>query len=122
LKIGKTGCPEDGLVSVEDMSAFQARKVYEATGLSCIASRTSFEIEPVPPSFSSNQKFLKDKVDQAMKSYGGASTSVKLRDRVLKNGNVLFNDIIDVSTFVDSQVDVNLMDDCARFDEEKVAE
>jgi hypothetical protein len=43
---------EDGLVSIEDMAAFQVRKVYEATGLLCIASRTSFEIKPVPPSSS----------------------------------------------------------------------
>jgi hypothetical protein len=57
------------------------------------------------------QKFLKDKVDVAMGSVGGAS--MKLRDRVLKDGKVLPNDIIDVSTFMDSQVDVNLMDDCA---------
>jgi hypothetical protein len=222
------GCPEDGLVSIEDMAAFKARKVYEATGLPCIASRTSFEIEPVPPSSSSSsssmsqqppgpmsqqppgrqassmsssprvtsgyrindigmnveylcdalrplseptrvtrfrtclcfydgemeifdygvcdvdiyftssmrtfiamaqaingmlqtlqltfgleyQKFLKDKFDQSLGAYGGGS--MKLRDRVLKDGKVLPNDIIDVSTFMDSQVDVNLMDDCAR--------
>lgn len=43
--------------------------------------------------------------------YGAAST--KLRDRVLKEGKVLPNDIIDVSAFMDSMVDVNLMDECA---------
>ena len=43
------GCPEDGLYSIEDMASYKARKVYEATGLPCIASRTSFEIEPIPP-------------------------------------------------------------------------
>mmetsp|Transcript_2882 Transcript_2882/g.6797 ORF Transcript_2882/g.6797 Transcript_2882/m.6797 type:complete len:209 (-) Transcript_2882:479-1105(-) len=40
--------------------------------------------------------------------------SIKLRDRVLRDGKVLPNKIIDVSTFMDSQVDVNLMDDCAK--------
>ena len=43
------GRPEDGLYSIEDMAAYKARLVYEATGLPCIASRTSFEIEPIPP-------------------------------------------------------------------------
>ena len=42
------------------------------------------------------------------------SASLKLRDRVLKDGKVLPNSIIDVSKFMDSQVDVNLMDDCAK--------
>jgi hypothetical protein len=42
------------------------------------------------------------------------SASLKLRDRVLKDGKVLPNSIIDVSTFMDAQVDVNLMDDCAK--------
>ena len=45
-------------------------------------------------------------------SLGPAST--KLRDRVLKDARVLPNKIIDVSKFMDSQVDVNLMDDCAQ--------
>ena len=40
--------------------------------------------------------------------------TVKLRDRVLKEGRVLPNDIIDVSAFMDSKADVNLMDDCAK--------
>jgi inosine/xanthosine triphosphate pyrophosphatase family protein len=43
------GRPEDGLYTIEDMAAYKARKVYEATGLPCIAARTSFEIEPIPP-------------------------------------------------------------------------
>jgi hypothetical protein len=42
------------------------------------------------------------------------SASLKLRDRVLKDGKVLPNSIIDVSGFMDSRVDVNLMDDCAK--------
>jgi hypothetical protein len=223
------------------MAAFKARKVYEATGLPCIASRTSFEVEPIPPSsgastsssssssssspfgmpmssqqqqqqspagrqqamtksprvtsgyrindigmnveylcdalrpmseptrvtrfrtclcfydgemeifeygvcdvdlyFASSmrtfiamasaingmlqtlqltfgleyQKFLKDNGSGGGNSYAhGGPASMKLRDRVLKDGKVLPNDIIDVSTFMDSQVDVNLMDDCAR--------
>ena len=41
------GCVEDGLFSIEDVASYKARKVYEVTGLPCIASRTSFEIEPV---------------------------------------------------------------------------
>jgi xanthine phosphoribosyltransferase len=46
---------------------------------------------------------------------GGAVSEVgiKLRDRVLKEGKVLPNDIIDVSSFMDSFVDVDLMDECA---------
>jgi xanthine phosphoribosyltransferase len=61
------------------------------------------------------QKFLKTRMDDAM--YGSSApggASVKLRDRVLKDGRVLPNDIIDVSKFMDSQVDVNLMDECAQ--------
>ena len=216
------GCAEDGLISIEDMASFKARKVYEVTGLPCIASRTSFEVEPVPlnlpqqlqqqsseppsrqkinPAYQNPrvvsgyrindiamnveylcnalrplseptrvtrfksclcfydgelevfdygvcdvdmyycnsmrtfipmaqainnllqtlqltfgleyQKFLKGRMDEAMGiSSGGAS--MKLRDRVLKDAKVLPNDIIDVSRFMDSQVDVNLMDDCAK--------
>jgi hypothetical protein len=48
------GRAEDGLYSIEDMAAYKARLVYEATGLPCIASRTSFEIEPIPPAFVAN--------------------------------------------------------------------
>lgn len=40
--------------------------------------------------------------------------SMKLRDRVLKDAKVLPNNIVDVSSFMDSMVDVNLMDDCAK--------
>ena len=50
--------------------------------------------------------------DRTISGLGGAS--IKLRDRVLKEGRVLPNDIIDVSAFMDSMVDVNLMDDCAK--------
>ena len=228
------GCPEDGLYTIEDVASYKARLVYEATGLPCIASRTSFEIEPVPISASSSssgssptapgmgpgansqtnralavayqnprvvsgykindigmnveylcnalrplseptrvtrfktclcyydgelevfdygvcdcdiyfatsmrtfipvaqainemvktmqlthglefQGFLKQLRDQAMAGYGGGlgRASMKLRDRVLKDGRVLPNDIIDVSKFMDSQIDVNLMDECAQ--------
>jgi len=45
---------------------------------------------------------------------GGGRASIKLRDRVLKEGKVLPNDIVDVSAFMDAMVDVNLMDDCAK--------
>lgn len=38
----------DGLASIEDVASFKARQVYNVTGLPCIASRTSFEVEPVP--------------------------------------------------------------------------
>jgi xanthine phosphoribosyltransferase len=214
----------DGLLSVQDMAAWKARQVYKVTGLPVIASRSGFEIEPVPSSSLTNfkdsisgptnrvaaanrmsnpkilsgyrindianhvdyltealkplsdptrktrftsclcfydgemeileygvcdvdifycnsmrtliplsqamnslvetlkftfgleyQKFLKTRIDDAI--YGTAmpgNASVKLRDRVLKDGRVLPNDIIDVSKFMDSQVDVNLMDECAQ--------
>ena len=213
----------DKKVTIEDMAAFKARSVYNVTGLPCIAARTSFDIEPVPPPEKLNpgvapqprpgsnaamsgmgqysprvmsgyrindignhvdylcdalrplsepsrvtrfksclcfydgeteivtygildcdmeyansvrtyiplaqavtemiqtvqltfgleyQGFLKQSMDHARYSSGGAS--MKLRDRVLKDGKVLPNDIIDVSAFMDSQVDVNLMDDCAK--------
>jgi xanthine phosphoribosyltransferase len=214
----------DGLHSVEDMAAWKARQVYKVTGLPVIASRTGFEIEPVPASSLTNfkdtissstnkaaaatrmsnskvlsgyrindiamhvdyltealrplseptrvtrfttclcfydgkmelfeygvcdvdmhfcnsmrtfiplsqamnamvgtlkmtfgleyQQFLRTRMDDAI--YGMAtpgSASMKLRDRVLRDGRVLPNDIIDVSAFMDSQVDVNLMDDCAK--------
>lgn len=204
---------DDGLHTIEDVASFKARQVYEVTGLPCIASRTSFEIEPVPslntgsgmdsrsmatslnprvasgykfndvgmhveyicdalrhisePSrvtrftsclcfydgeielysygvldcdlvFSNSlrtfipmskainemlktleltfglefQKWITKRMDEMTSGLGVAST--KLRDRVLKDGRVLPNDIIDVSAFMDSQVDVNLMDECAK--------
>ena len=37
---------------------------------------------------------------------------IKLRDRVLKEAKVLPNNIIDVSSFMDAYVDVDLMDEC----------
>lgn len=43
----------DGLASIEDVASFKARQVYNVTGLPCIASRTSFEVEPVPEKDSS---------------------------------------------------------------------
>lgn len=48
------GRAEDGLYTIEDVAAYKARKVYETTGLPCIASRTSFEIEPIPPAAIAN--------------------------------------------------------------------
>merc|ERR1712232_536248 len=43
------GCLEDSSVAtVEDIASYKARHVYNITGLPCIASRTSFEIEPIP--------------------------------------------------------------------------
>ena len=204
------GSLEDGFYSIEDIASFKARKVYEVTGLPCIASRSSFEIEPIPevntgggrgsaPTTSSRvssgyrfndigmhvdyicdalrplseptrvtefktclcyydgemevfeygiaevdlvfanslrtfipvsqavngmiktleltfgleyQPWLKKRVDETTTSFGGAS--VRLRDRVLKEGRVLPNDIVDVSSFMDSMVDVELMDQCAK--------
>lgn len=218
--------------SIEDLASYKARLVYEATGgLPTIASRSSFEIEPIPPEPSPNaaagggtgaankapfvsnnpkvlsgykvndiamhadyicdamrpvseptrvtrytsclcyydgeieifeygvcdvdlhfsnsfrtfipmaaainnmvetcqysfglefQAFAKKRFDDAT---GAGSTSgnyaaegigrasMKLRDRVLKDGKVLPNDIVDVSAFMDSQVDVDLMDECAK--------
>jgi hypothetical protein len=195
--------------SIEDIASYKARQVFEITGLPCIASRTSFEIEPIPtkllsqsgrPSTNDNprvlsgyrfndigahvdymcealmlfseptrvtrfrsclcyydgemelfdygvadidiyfansmrtfipmaqaineimkklqltfgleyQKWLRQRMDETMGAYGKAR--LKLRDRVLKEGKVLPNDIIDVSAFMDSKVDVNLMDECA---------
>ena len=40
---------EDRTRSIDDIASYKARKVFEVTGLPCIASRTSFEIEPVAP-------------------------------------------------------------------------
>jgi xanthine phosphoribosyltransferase len=57
-------------------------------------------------------KWLKTSQTEATSRFGNAVT--QLRDRVLKDGRVLPNDIIDVSAFMDSMVDVNLMDDCAK--------
>jgi hypothetical protein len=214
------GCAEDALhFSIEDLAAYKARKVFQATGLPCIASRTSFEIEPIPPAtgntntnpgdgkaaaatgisnprvlsgykindiamhvdylcealepmsepdrvtrftsclcfydgeidffeygvcevdlhFCNSMRtfipmaqainsmietlqltfgleymaFSRTRVDHALSGSLGKA-SLKLRDRVLKDGKVLPNDIIDVSQFMDSQIDVNLMDGCAK--------
>jgi hypothetical protein len=213
------GMDEDGLYSIEDVAAYKARKVYQVTGLPCIASRTSFEVEPIPPdSFMSSvtngkpsaatgitnpkvlsgykfndignhvdyvvdalqpmsepnrvtrftsclcfydgeteifeygvcdvdmifchsgrtfipmaqaihnmietlkltfgfeyQKWLKVMRDDASMATGTIGpASLKLRDRVLRDARVLPNDIVDVSAFIDSKVDVNLMDACAK--------
>lgn len=221
------GAVEDGLYTIEDMAAYKARTVFEVTGLPCVASRTSFEVEPVPPeSLTSSsttsggppskasaatgvnnpkvlsgyrindidnhvdylvdalqplsepsrltrftsclcfydgemeifeygvcdvdmafchsgrtfipmaqaihnmvetlkmtfdleyQKFLKAKRDDVSltgtRDDGIGSASLKLRDRVLRDARVLPNDIVDVSEFMDSKVDVNLMDICAK--------
>lgn len=198
---------EDGHYSIEDVASFKARQVFNVTGLPCIASRTSFEVEPlfseegrdptrpvamprvasgyqfndigdhvdyvcdamrpvspedrvtrfktclcyfdgevevfdygvldvdivfansmrtyIPMSQAINemsktleltfgleyQKWLKARMTEALSGVGEASR--KLRDRVLKEGKVLPNDIIDVSAFMDSKIDVNLMDYCA---------
>jgi xanthine phosphoribosyltransferase len=217
------GCIQDGLASIEDIASYKARQVYAVTGLPCIASRTSFEVEPVPDLTGSSsssavttlppgqrsaaaifsnprvitgyrfndigmhvdyicdalrplsemdrvtrfktclcyydgemeifdygtcdvdlhfanslrtfipvaqainemmktveltfglvyQKWLRTRMDEVLSSAYG-SASVKLRDRVLKEGRVLPNDIVDVSAFMDSMVDVNLMDECAK--------
>jgi xanthine phosphoribosyltransferase len=66
------------------------------------------------------QKWLHQRLDDvtygSSGSSGSSSTSavIKLRDRVLKDGKVLPNNIVDVSAFMDSMVDVNLMDSCAK--------
>mmetsp|Transcript_51096 Transcript_51096/g.123337 ORF Transcript_51096/g.123337 Transcript_51096/m.123337 type:complete len:975 (-) Transcript_51096:1262-4186(-) len=219
----------DGLYQVDEMARLKARMVHEVTGLPVVASRTGFEIEPVPPPtkslkemtasgnraavatrmsnpkvssgyrindianhvdyltealrplseptrvtrfttclcfydgkmeileygvcdvdmhFSNSirtyipiaqamshmmetlkmtfgleyQKFLRTRRDNAQLAglaasslpYSPGRASMRLRDRVLKDGRVLPNDIIDVSKFMDSQVDVNLMDECAQ--------
>jgi xanthine phosphoribosyltransferase len=57
-------------------------------------------------------KWLKNSQAEANLRFSSAVT--QLRDRVLKDGRVLPNDIIDVSAFMDSMVDVDLMDDCAK--------
>ena len=59
------------------------------------------------------QGWLRRKVRDAMQG-NESRVSIKLRDRILKEGKVLPNDIVDVSTFMDSMIDVNLMDDCAK--------
>jgi len=209
--------------TIEDIASYKARLVYNITGLPCIASRTSFEIEPIPelntgmsamtpqggrsaiananPRVASGYRFndvgmhvdyicdamrplsepervtrfktclcfydgemelfdygicdvdlyfsnslrtfipmsqainemmqklaltfgleyqawLKSRLEEGrIAGAGGAalgSASLKLRDRVLKEGKVLPNEIIDVSAFMDSKVDVNLMDECAK--------
>ena len=204
---------DDSLASIEDVASYKARQVYNVTGLPCVASRTSFEIEPVPdlntggatggrsavaganPRVASGyrfndvgqhvdyicdalrplsqpdrvtrfrtclcyydgemevfdygvcdvdllyanslrtfipvsqaidemmrtleltfgldrQRWIKGRVDEGTSGLGAAG--VKLRDMVLKEGRVLPNEIIDVSAFMDSKVDVNLMDECAK--------
>ena len=39
----------DAFRSIEDIASYKARRVYKVTGLLCIASRTSFEVEPIRP-------------------------------------------------------------------------
>jgi len=217
----------DAFRSIEDIASYKARKVFEVTGLPCMASRTSFEVEPIRPEdmdktadadggmggaaaggkkpkqgqksprvvtgyrfndvgehvdrivqsllpfseptrvtrfrscvcyydgemelfeyaeldcdlyFSGSmrtfipmsaavnsmleslklaldlqfQKWLHSKVNDATGGGTYSEASIKLRDRVLKDANVLPNDIIDVSSFMDACVDVDLMDQCGR--------
>jgi len=59
------------------------------------------------------QGWLIRKVREAMNG-SESRVSIKLRDRVLKEAKVLPNNIVDVSAFMDSMVDVNLMDECAK--------
>jgi len=59
------------------------------------------------------QGWLTRKVREIMAG-SDSKVSMKLRDRILKEGKVLPNNIIDVSAFMDSMVDVNLMDECAK--------
>jgi len=225
------GDEEDGFRSIEDIVSYKARKVFEVTGLPCVASRTSFEAEPIRPEdmdktpddgergpgvdargkkktkqnqknprvvtgyrfnnigkhvdhivqtllpfseptrvtrfrscvcfydgelelfeygeldcdlyFSGSmrtfipmssainsmlkslelaldlqyQKWLQKVVEGSNATAGGKGlneASIKLRDRVLKEAKVLPNDIIDVSSFMDAYVDVDLMDQCGR--------
>jgi hypothetical protein len=60
------GCEKDGMRSIEDIASYKARKVYQVTGLPCIASRTSFEIEPIRPEDM-------DKVNEEMAAAAAAS-------------------------------------------------
>lgn len=61
-------------------------------------------------SFDWGQNWAKmNKSDSVVPRSGGK----KLREKVLKDAKVLPNDIVDVSKFMDSMVDVNLMDECA---------
>lgn len=214
FQIWEDQSPSDKERSIEDIAAYKARRVYEVTGLPCIASRTSFEVEPIrnskspssngsssnrfgpSPKVASGYKFndigkhvdvivealqplsdpcrltqfrsvlcyydgtneifdfgecdvdiglcslirahipmavaikemceslqlafnlshhgwLRRKVKESLSSLSSGRASIKLRDRVLKEGKVLPNDIIDVSAFMDSMVDVSLMDECA---------
>ena len=218
------GSEEDSLRSIEDIASYKARKVFQITGLPCIASRTSFEVEPIRPEdlvdksdnripgqqgkkgknqsqtksprvvtgyrfndvgehvdrivqallpfseptrvtrfrscvcyydgeiemfeygeldcdihYSGSartfipmssainsmlkscelaldlqfQKWLFSKVNSATGGYSSAA-GIKLRDRVLKEAKVLPNDIVDVSSFMDAFVDVDLMDQCGK--------
>jgi len=218
------GTEEDSQRSIEDIASYKARKVFQVTGLPCIASRTSFEVEPIRPEdmvdksdsrvpgpggkkgknqsqtkspravtgyrfnnigehvdrivqsllpfseptrvtrfrscvcfydgeiemfeygeldcdiyFSGSartfipmssainsmlkscelaldlqyQKWLFSKVNTATGGYS-SDAGIKLRDRVLKEAKVLPNDIIDVSSFMDAFVDVDLMDQCGK--------
>lgn len=43
----ENGCDDDAFQSIEDIASYKARKVYEATDIPTIASRTSFEVESV---------------------------------------------------------------------------
>lgn len=216
---------DDQFRPIEDIASYKARKVFQVTGLPCIASRTSFEIEPIRPedmekpvgttdkpatakkmkqnqsaksprvvsgyafnnigqhvdhmiqallpyseptrktrfrsvvcyydgemelfefgeldcdiyfsgsmrtfipmssAINSMLKSLELALDLTYQSWlyskandstaGGiySEASIKLRDRILKEGRVLPNDIVDVSSFMDAFVDVNLMDECAK--------
>jgi hypothetical protein len=60
------------------------------------------------------QKWLRAKVNDATGGGAYSDASLKLRDRVLKEAKLLPNDIIDVSSFMDACVDVNLMDQCGK--------
>ena len=91
------GSVEDGLVSIEDIASAKARQVYEVTGLPCIASRTSFEIEPVPDWSDSSSSSTAATGSSAAGS-GGSARSSAAAAALYGNPRVLsgyrFNDVV----------------------------
>ena len=62
-----------------------------------------------PKSVKSKASALQQKKLRAVRSKGQS----RLKEQLLKNGRVLPNNILDVSAFMDSMIDIDLMDACA---------
>ena len=113
---GRCGC---GLRTAKQFTNFRMSKPATSTGSMRTFIPMSSAINSMLKSLElaldlTYQSWLYSKVNDSTAGGIYSEASIKLRDRILKEGRVLPNDIVDVSSFMDAFVDVNLMDECAQ--------